>query len=85
MDRLTQKITTNRSTLENRANKVKDRVLGCGTQNELIALCTHGKVSEPEIKWLKANLLNDSELAQLNTIEETEQGNLFDQEKPEEV
>ena len=53
--------------------------MGCGTQNQLIALYTHAKVSEPEIKWLKANLLNESELAQLNTIKGTKQGNLFDQ------
>ena len=44
-----------RLTLENRANKVKERILGCGTQNELIALFADGKVSEPEIKWIKAN------------------------------
>ncbi len=74
-----------RYTLENRANKVKERVLGCGTSNELIALMADGKVSEPEINWIKANLLSESEYAQLNTIEETQQGNLFSQQSPNEV
>ncbi|MDJ0679944.1 MAG: hypothetical protein QNJ18_08800 [Xenococcaceae cyanobacterium MO_167.B52] len=67
-------------TLENRANKVKDRVLGCGTNNELISLHAEGKVTEVEIDWLKANLLSDSELTQLTVIEGTKQGNLFNQE-----
>ncbi len=85
MHRLTQKITTARSTLENRANKVKDRVLGCGTNNELISLHAQGKVTEVEIKWIKANLLSDSELTQLAVIEGTKQGNLFNQEAEREV
>ncbi len=67
-------------TLQNRANKVKERVLGCGTNNELISLHADGKVSEPEINWIKANYLSESELAQLVTIEGTKQGNLFSQE-----
>ncbi len=58
-------------TLQNRANKVKERVLGCGTNNELISLHADGKVSEPEVKWIKANYLSESELAQLVTIEGT--------------
>ncbi|MDJ0534987.1 MAG: hypothetical protein QNJ70_21315 [Xenococcaceae cyanobacterium MO_207.B15] len=72
-------------TLQNRANKVKERVLGCGTSNELIALHAEGKVSEPEVKWIKANLLNESELAQLNTIEGTKQGNLFSQQNQPDI
>ncbi len=72
-------------TLQNRANKVKDRVLGCGTNNELIALYAEGKVTEVEINWIKANLLSDSELTQLEVIEGTKQGNLFDQEQEPEV
>ena len=74
-----------RYTLENRANKVRDRVLGCGTNNELISLHAEGKVTEVEINWIKANLLSDSELSQLVVIEGTKQGNLFDQEQEPEV
>ncbi len=74
-----------RLTLINRANKVKERVLGCGTNNELINLHAEGKVSEPEVKWIKANYLNKSELAQLNTIEGTTQGNLFSQQNQPDI
>ncbi len=74
-----------RLTLINRANKVKERVLGCGTNNELISLYAEGKVSEPEIRWIKANYLTQSEYAQLNTIEGTTQGNLFSQQNEPDV
>ncbi|MDJ0536927.1 MAG: DUF3854 domain-containing protein, partial [Xenococcaceae cyanobacterium MO_207.B15] len=74
-----------RFTLENRANKVKERVLGCGTSNELIGLHADGKVSEPEVNWIKANYLSESELAQLVTIEGTKQGNLFSQQQESDV
>ncbi len=66
-----------RYTLENRANKVKEQVLGCGTSNELISLHAEGKVSEPEILWIKTNYLNESELKQLADTSATRQGNLF--------
>ncbi len=72
-------------TLQNRANKVKQRVLGCGTNNELISLYAEGKVSEPEINWIKANYLSESELAQLVTIQGTSQGNLFSQQQEPDV
>ncbi len=72
-------------TLQNRANKVKERVLGCGTNNELISLHADGKASEPEIKWIKANYLSESELTQLNTIEGTTQGNLFSQQNQPDI
>ncbi len=72
-------------TLQNRANKVKERVLGCGTNNELIGLMADGKASEPEINWIKANYLNQSEYAQLTTIEGTSQGNLFSQQNEPDV
>ncbi len=74
-----------RYTLENRANKVKERILGCGTSNELISLHADGKVSEPEVNWIKANYLSESELAQLVTIEGTKQGNLFSQQQEPDV
>ena len=72
-------------TLQNRANKVKERVLSCGTNNELIALMADGKASEPEILWIKANYLSESELTQLTTIERTQQGNLFSQQQQSNV
>ena len=64
-------------TLQNRANKVKERVLACATSNELIALHADRKVSEPEVKWIKENLLSVSELFAFGRIEKTRQGNLF--------
>ncbi len=69
-----------RYTLENRANKVKARILACATSNELISLHADGKVSAPEINWIRENLLSEAELTQLITIETTKQGNLFSQE-----
>ncbi len=68
------------NTLQNRANKVKERVLSCGTSNELIALHADRKVSTPEIKWIKENLLSGAELLTLVRIENTKQGNLFAQD-----
>ncbi len=44
-----------------------------------------GKASEPEINWIKANYLNQSEYAQLTTIEGTKQGNLFSQQQEPDV
>ena len=64
-------------TLKNRANKVKERVLGCTTNNELINLLAKGKASDAEIKWLALNLLSESEVLQLESIQNTRQGNLF--------
>ena len=72
--------SSDRYTLENRANKVKARILACATSNELISLHADGKVSAPEINWIRENLLSESELTQLITIETTKQGNLFSQE-----
>ncbi len=68
------------NTLQNRANKVKERVLACASCNELIALHANRKVSEPEVKWLKENLLSGAELLTLVRIENTKQGNLFAQD-----
>ncbi len=44
-----------------------------------------GKASEPEINWIKANYLNQSEYAQLTTIEGTQQGNLFSQQNQPDI
>ena len=65
-------------TLKSRANKVKERVLACTTQNELITLYAEGKVSKAEINWLKSNLLTTVERQQLEVVETTKQTNLFD-------
>ncbi len=73
-----------RYTLKNRANKVKERILNSATNNELIKLHATGEVSEPEITWIKANLLTDSELQQLELIEATTQNSLFDAENNQE-
>ena len=60
-------------------------MLGCGTNNELISLHAEGKVSEPEVKWIKANYLNSSEVQQLDLIEATRQGNLFNDANEDEA
>ena len=65
-------------TLKSRANKVKERVLACTTQNKLITLYAEGKVSKAEINWLKSNLLTTVERQQLEAVETTKQTNLFD-------
>ena len=65
-------------TLKSRANKVKERILSCTTQNELISMGADGKVSRAEINWLKSNLLTQHECHQLEAIETTKQTNLFD-------
>lgn len=70
-------------TLKSRANKVKERVLNCTTQNELITLYAEGKVSEAEIDWLKSNLLTAAECQQLKAVKATRQINLFDSSSEE--
>ncbi|MGK7949515.1 MAG: hypothetical protein AB4368_12120 [Xenococcaceae cyanobacterium] len=68
-----------------RASLVKEKILNCGTSNELIEL----KISEREIDWLKKNVLTQGEREQLKEIELTRQGNLLSvdssQEKAEVV
>ena len=44
-------------TLKNRANKVAERIKGCGTSNELNKLIFLGKVTEIELNWLVRALL----------------------------
>ncbi len=65
--------------LQERASKVKEIILSCGTSNELIKLDNEGKISEREITWLKENVLTPAEREQVKEIELTRQGNLFDQ------
>ena len=63
--------------LQERASKVKEIILSCGTSNELIELENEGKISEREITWLKKNVLTTAEREQVKEIELTRQGNLF--------
>ncbi len=69
-------------TLKNRANKVKERIFNCQTNNDLIKLLANGKVSEREIDWLIKNLLTKVEIEQVETIQKTTQGNIFLQPTP---
>ena len=64
-------------TLRNRAYKVKERVLGCATQSDLITLFAENKANEAEVTWLKENLLTKSEVATVESAWMTKQGNLF--------
>lgn len=64
-------------TLRNRGEKVKERILSCTTNNELISLLANNQASEIEINWLISNLLTESERRQLKSIRNTRQGNLF--------
>ena len=64
-------------TLKSRAKKVKERILSCNTNNELIAMGAEGKVSEAEINWLKLNKFTTAECHQLEVIQTTKQTNLF--------
>jgi putative DNA primase/helicase len=70
-------------TLKARANKVKQRVLNCTTQNELISLHAAGKVSQAEINWLKSNLFTTAECHQLEVTQTTRQTNLFNSNNEE--
>ncbi len=63
--------------LQERASKVKEIILSCGTSNELSELENEGKISDREIKWLKKNVLTTAEREQVKEIESTRQGNLF--------
>ena len=65
-------------TLRNRAKKVKERILSCTTNNELISLLAKGEASNSEIKWLVSNLLSNSEILQFQAVQCTRQSNLFD-------
>ena len=72
-------------TLKNRGEKVKQRLLECSTKGELINLYAQGLISAVEVKWLKANLLSQSECVRVSKAEETVQTNLFNQDRREEL
>ena len=77
--------SSNEKRLQERASKVKEIILSCGTSNELIELDNEGKISEREIKWLKKNVLSPAEREQVKQIELTRQGNLFSIDANQEV
>jgi predicted P-loop ATPase len=66
-----------RYTLENRANKVKERILNCTTNNELNQLLFSRQGTEVELNWLVENYLTETEVFQLRQIQNSTQGNLF--------
>ena len=70
-------------TLQNRGEKVKERILNCTTNNELTGLLAKREASDAEIEWLVSNLLTESEVLQLKAIQNARQGNLFDKNKKE--
>ena len=71
--------SSNERNKKERGNKVKERILGCSTINELIKLNSAGKISDREIDWLKDNALSVAERKQIEDIEATRQGNLFNE------
>ena len=77
--------SSNQKSLQERASKVKEIILNCGTSNELIKLDNEGKISEREITWLKENVLTPAEREQVKQIESTRQGNLFSLDSNQEV
>ena len=64
-------------TLENRALKVKERVLCCTTSNQLNELLFSRKANELELNWLVENYFTETEIRQLEIIKATTQTNLF--------
>ena len=70
---------------EQRANKVKERIFNCQTNNELIKLLAEGKVSQVEMDWVKINLLTPKEIEQLLSIQNTRQGNLLAENELDEL
>lgn len=64
-------------TWQNRASKVKERVLNCGTNNELQKLLYTSRATELELNWLVENYFTEAEVKQLQQIKSLTQGNLF--------
>ena len=64
---------------------MKDRLLSCATSNELNKLIFLGKVTEIELNWLVQNYLTDKERKQLNSTQNSTQGNLFSTPSSSEV
>ena len=69
-------------TLKNRAKKVKERVLSCSTNNDLIKLLATPGASDPEIDWLVKYYFTKPEKQHLEAIRNYTQGNLFSESQP---
>ena len=69
--------SSDRHTLKNRANKVKERVLGCTTLHELNELLFSRGANEIELNWLVENYFTTTEIKQLKQIQNSTQTNLF--------
>lgn len=69
----------NKQAKQQRANKVKERILNCQTHNDLIKLLSNDQASPVEIDWLRKNLLTKTEIEHLESVEATRQGNLFNE------
>ncbi len=67
----------NKIAKQQRANKVKERILNCQTNNDLIKLLSNDQASPIEIDWLRKNLLTKAEIHHLESVEATRGGNLF--------
>lgn len=72
--------SSDRTHLENRALKVKERILGCTTSNELNKLLFSSKATELELNWLIENCFTEAEKKQLQQIQSSTQGNLFSEQ-----
>ena len=70
-------------TLKNRANKVKERVLNCTTNNQLNELLFSRGGNEIELNWLVENYFIEAEKVQLEQIQNSTQTNLFSEPKTE--
>ena len=68
--------------MENRALKVKERVLNCTTSNELNELLFSRGANELELNWLVENYFTTTERAQLKQIQNSTQTNLFSEPQP---
>ena len=69
----------NKQAKQQRANKVRERILNCQTHNDLIKLLSNDQASTVEIDWLRKNLLTKTEIEHLESVEATRQGNLFNE------
>gem|GEM_PF-1099369 len=70
----------NKQAKKQRANKVKERIFNCQTNNDLIKLLSSDRVSQREIDWLKTNVWTKAEIEHLESVENTRQFNLFNNE-----
>ena len=57
----------NKQAKKQRANKVKERIFNCQTNNDLIKLLSSDRVSQREIDWLKTNVWTKAEIEHLES------------------